>query len=101
MSKWADYGISAVRYNQAHTHIVKVRIHPDDGESIGDAMESTRENVVAAIKKGTSFITIIAKADNQWGKGQPVHIIHVNGIEYIKTVDNGKASDNLENLPEF
>ena len=25
MSKWADYGISAVRYNSAHTHIDRVR----------------------------------------------------------------------------
>ena len=29
MAKWADYGISAVRYNSEHTHIVRVRAYPD------------------------------------------------------------------------
>jgi len=38
---------------------------------------------------------------DKWKKGQRVYIIKVNGIEYIKTVDNGKEQDNLENLPEF
>jgi hypothetical protein len=36
-----------------------------------------------------------------WKKGQSVYIIKVNGVEYIKTVDNEQARDNLENLPEF
>lgn len=26
MSKWADYGVSAVRFNSAHTHIDKLRV---------------------------------------------------------------------------
>lgn len=35
MSKWADYGISAVRFNSAHTHIDKVWVHPDNETLIG------------------------------------------------------------------
>jgi hypothetical protein len=53
------------------------------------------------IKKGTTFVTIINNSDGNWSKGQSICIIKVNGVEYIKTVDNGKAADNLENLPEF
>jgi hypothetical protein len=101
MSKWADYGISAVRYNIAHTHIDRVRVHPDDGDTIGASSEKTRSDIVAAIKKGTTFVTILKGSDGKWKKGQPIYIIKVNGVEYIKTVDNGKAADNLENLPEF
>jgi len=101
MSKWADYGISAVRYNVAHTHIDRVRAHPDNGDSIGAPSEYLRADIIAAIRKGTSFVTILKGADGKWMKGQPVYIIKVNGVEYIKTVDNGKAADNLENLPEF
>jgi hypothetical protein len=101
MSKWADYGISAVKYNATHTHIDKVRIHPDNDDSIGASSEYTRMQVVADIKKGKTFITIFKGNDGKWQKGQPVYIIKVNNIEYIKTVDNGKATDNLENLPEF
>ncbi|MBI4990310.1 MAG: DUF3892 domain-containing protein [Rhodocyclales bacterium] len=101
MSKWADYGISAVRYNNAHTHIEKVRAHPDNVDTIGPAAEFSRMEVVSAIKKGTTFVTIFKGNEGKWQKGQPVYIIKVNGVEYIKTVDNGKAADNLENLPEF
>lgn len=101
MSKWADYGISAVRFNSAHTHIDRVRAHPDNGDTIGAAAEYARADIIAAIKKGTSFVTIFKGSDGRWNKGQPVYIIKINGTEYIKTVDNGKAVDNLDNLPEF
>ena len=29
MTKWADYCISAVRYDEDETHIVKVKVHAD------------------------------------------------------------------------
>lgn len=101
MSKWADYGISTVRYNATHTHIDRVRMHPDNGDAFGAVLEYTRTAVVAAIKKGTTFVTIFEGLAGNRKKGQPVYIIKVKGVEYIKTVDNDKAADNLENLPEF
>jgi len=101
MSKWADYGISAVRYNFEHTHINRVRAHPDNGDTIGITTEVDRIDVIKAIRIGTTFVTILKESDGNWQKGQPVYIIEVNGVEYIKTVDNGEAADNLENLPEF
>jgi len=101
MAKWADYGISAVRYNSAHTHIDRVRAHPDNGDTIGASAEYTRAGIIQSIKAGTTYVTIIKNSEGNWMKGQPIYIIKVNGVEYIKTVDNGKAADNLENLPEF
>ena len=101
MDKWADYGISEVRYNADHTHIDKVLVHPDNGDTIGSAIEKTRQQVVLDIKAGLTFVTITKGSGEKWSKGQPVYIIKVNGTEYIKTVDNGEAKDNLENLPEF
>lgn len=101
MPKWADYGISAVRFNNAHTHIDRVRVHTDNGETIGTGSEYARADIVSAIKNGTTFVTIFKGNNGNWNKGQPVYIIKVNGAEYIKTVDNGKAVDNLDNLPEF
>ncbi len=101
MAKWADYGISAVRYNNAHTHIDLVRAQLDNGENFGVAGEYPRADIVDAIKKGTTFVTIFKGTTGNWQKGQSVYVIKVNGTEYIKTVDNGKAADNLENLPEF
>ncbi len=101
MSKWADYGISAVRYNSDNTHIAMLRIHPDNGDSIGASEDKARQTIIEMIKKGSSFVTITKTAEGKWNKGQPVYIIQVNGTEYLKTVDNGKECDNLENLPEF
>lgn len=101
MAKWADYGISAVRFNPAHTHIDRLRVHPDNGDTIGSYSEYARADIVAAIKKGTTFVTIFKGSDGNWKQGQPVFIIKVGGTEYLKTVDNGKAVDNLDNLPEF
>ena len=101
MSKWADYGISAVRFNGAHTHIDRVRAYPDSGDDFGTRVEHPRADIVAALKKGITYVTIFKGSDDKWNKGQPVYIVKINGVEYIKTVDNGKAVDNLDDLPEF
>ncbi len=99
MAKWADYGISAVRYDSEHTHIVKVRVHEDKGDKIGAPTEWTRSQVVTAIENGKSLVTILRGGN--WKKGQDVHIITVKGTKYLRTDQNLKASDNLGELPEF
>jgi hypothetical protein len=101
MAKWADYLIASVSFNGAHTHINRVRAHPDNGDSVGPVAEYERATIVAAIEKGTTFVTIFKNASGNWAKGQVVYIINVNGTKYLKTVDNGKPIDNLDNLPEF
>lgn len=101
MAKWADYGISAVNFNTAHTHIDRVKVHVDNGESIAQPSVWLRTDVINALENGKTFVTILKNTEGNWVKGQPVYIIHVNGVKYIKTVDNGKAVDNLDNLPEF
>lgn len=100
MDKWADYCISAVRYNSTGAHIEKVKVHVDNGDSIGAASEWFRTDVILALEKGNSFVTI-TKNEGKWNKGQDVHIIHVNGKKYIRTDTDSTASDNLENLPRF
>lgn len=100
MVKWADFLISEVRYHTDKTHIDMVKAHADLGDTVGSAQELTRFTIVANIKKGTSYVTIFKK-DNNWHKGQDVRIIEVGSEEFIRTDANEKASDNLENLPEF
>ncbi|HEY2781975.1 MAG TPA: DUF3892 domain-containing protein [Steroidobacteraceae bacterium] len=99
MDKWADYGVSEVRFNFAHTHIDQLKINPDNGDTIGGGEMHSRAEVIDAIKRGTTFVTIF-HTGSQWNKGQPVYIIRVHGQEFLKTVDNGKPIDNLDNLPE-
>ena len=101
MAKWADYLISAVRYNSDHTHIDQVRAHEDTGDSVGEGKIYDRQTIVDAINNDNTFVTIYKNNDGKWNKGQKVFVIKVNGTSYLKTVDNGKEEDNLENLPEF
>ena len=101
MAKWADYCISAVRYNPEHTHIVKARVYPDLGDKLGTSTEMARNDVVNAIERGNSFVTIYKNPDSNWKKGEDVRIIIVVGLKYLRTDANSKAADNLGNLPEF
>jgi hypothetical protein len=101
MSKWADYAISDVRFNDRNTHIDRVKARPDNGETVGAPIDHARADIISAIRTGVTYITIFKNRENKWDKGQPVYIIKVNGTEYIKTVDNGKPADNLDNLPEY
>jgi hypothetical protein len=101
MTKWADYGVSAVRFNNTHTHIDRLRLYPVNGDSLGVAQENTRAEIVAAIKKGTTFVTIYMNSEGTWNKGQSIYIVNINGTKYLKTVDNGKTVDNVDALPEF
>lgn len=101
MAKWADYLISAVKYNTEHTHITHLRAHEDTGESVGEGKTYTRQTIVDAINKGITYCTIYKNSNGTWKKGQMVYVIKVKGVSYLKTVDNGKEADNLENLPEF
>jgi hypothetical protein len=101
MAKWADYGISHVRYDNERTHIVKVKVREDKGETLSEAKEWTRDQVVSAIERGKTFVTILKGSNDKWRRGQDVHVITVDGVKYIRTDQNKEASDNLENLPEF
>ena len=38
MAKWADYGISAVRYSTDETHIDKVKVHEDKDTRFGNSL---------------------------------------------------------------
>ncbi len=102
MAKWADYGVSEVKYNQGHVHIDKLKAHPDKGDSIGSPSVVSRQSVVDGIKKRITYITILRnESDGKWNKGQPIEIVEINKKEYLKTVRNNKEEDNLGDLPEF
>jgi len=100
MVKWADYCISAVRYNSNGTHIEKVQVHEDQDSSIGSPQTWTRSQVIDALDKRYTFVTI-TKNGNTWNKGADVHKVIVNNKKYIRTDKNQSASDNLGKLPRF
>lgn len=101
MAKWADFLISAVRYSADETHIERVRVREDLGDKVGRIpKEFLRAEVVKNIKSGKTYVTIF-RSQNEWKKGQDVHIIKVGNEEFMRTDKNQKARDNLENLPTF
>jgi len=101
MDKWADYCISAVSYNSKKTHIEKVKVHEDNGDTIGNPSVWLRTDVVSSLESDNTFVTISKGTDGKWKEGEDVRIVKVNGTKYIRTDSNKTASDNLRNLPEF
>lgn len=100
MSKWADYLISAVRFNEAGTHIVKVKVHVDNGDTVGASSEMTRQDVISKIDDNITFATIYNNS-GQWKLGAKVKTVTIGGVRYIKTYADDTTADNLEDLPVF
>lgn len=101
MNKWADYLISAVRHNVTGTHIVKVQVHIDNGDTVGAPFEMTREEVVAHIDVNKTFATIYKNVQGNWQFGSYVKTVTINGVRYIKTRADSTMVDNLDDLPRF
>jgi hypothetical protein len=98
MSNWADYGISAVKYNRKHTHIDKVIVHRDPGGKIGRGQEWPRTKVVSLLERNKTFVTILKdEKDDKWRKGRRLHVVY--GEKFIRTDrDEEKDWDDLEDL---
>lgn len=101
MTKWADYLISAVKYNEKNTHIVEVKQRTDLDDKVSEATKVNRANVVSNLKAGKTYMTIYQNENKEWKKGEDVRIKKVDGTEYITTDPNETKRDNLGKLPEF
>lgn len=101
MEKWADYGISAVRFNDSGTIIDKVKVHKDKGNAMGDAELWSREQIILALESEYTFITIFNQNQGIWSEGKEVNIVQVNGNKYIRTDSDQAHSDHLDNLPKL
>lgn len=100
MAKWADYGISAVRYDSDDQYIDKVKVRKDNGETIGASETWSRKDVLSKMDDNKTFVTIL-ESGGKWNKGQDVHTIMVDGRHFLRTDANKKSKDNLESLPKF
>ena len=99
MAKWADYLISAVRYDVEHNHIITVRRHLDMGDNVANPNIINRNIVANDLKNGKSYKTIYKDNQGKWKQGEDVRLIGSTG--FITTDPNKTTRDNLGNLPEF
>ncbi|KFA90678.1 DUF3892 domain-containing protein, partial [Archangium violaceum] len=94
MPKWADYGVFRVKYNRDHTAIVEVEVRPDLGEKFGDPQKASRQEVVSAIDRRVTFVTVYSR-DGQSRKGEDVRTVTIQGEKYLRTDNNSTRADNL------
>ncbi len=102
MQKWADYLISAVKSGPNVTRIDSVEVHSDFGCVVCENLVVSRAEVIANLKKGCTYTTIQRTAMGKWRKGEDVHLVTVDGEEFIKVGANDcKPCDSFEDVPEF
>jgi hypothetical protein len=101
MVKWADYCISHVRYDSSKKHIEQVKVHQDLGDSLGVPSTWVRDDVLDSLRNNESFCTITMDINNKWLQGAEVEIVTINGRDYIKSLKDSTATDNLGKLPTF
>ena len=102
MDKWADCLISAVKTNPDQIHIDFVECHSDFGCVVCENIIVSRTDVILKIKKGCTYATVFRTPMGKWRKGQEVHLVNVDGKDYLRTdLKNNVASDNFDDVPEF
>lgn len=99
MPRWADYLISAVRYDETVSPklVAEVQIHRD-GYKIPPADIWSRQQLLKAL---CSIRTITWDEKKGWQKGPTVKRVKVNGIFYLKIERNELEGDDLGDIPSF
>ena len=98
MNNEAEYSISRVRYDHHNRRIQLVRVHTEPSHFL--LGNYARHQVVESIGRGDRWITIL-QDDVHWRRGADIHVVVVNGREYLGTDRNEVEEDNLGELPEF
>jgi len=102
MNKWADYLISAVRYDSDPNNrmIAYLKVHEDVGESVGESRTWTKDELINALIHGKTFMTIIKDGSGNWKRGFEISIKSSKEI-FIRTDVKNVPGDFLEDLPDF
>lgn len=99
MEKWADYLVSAVRYEDEFDSgkILYLKIHQHNEDEIGSGTTWSREEVIRAMQEGKTFITIFKNGTAEWIKGGRISLIKLRlGYALIDMDNSGR--DLIANL---
>ncbi len=99
MGSWADYLISAVKYDSKR-HIIQVKQHKDTGGAIGQGEIIDRDTLVDNLQNGLKYTTIFS-SDTKWKKGDKVQMLKSQGKIIVRTDNNKVGMDNLKFLTEL
>ena len=100
-SQWADYCISAVRYDETDTYITHFEIHTDYGDRIDNQRVFTREEVMTGLLNKRMFVTIVfSEEENQWRQGYDLKLT-LNGNKYEIDTHGIEDEFSLRNLKRF
>ncbi len=95
----ADFGITAVKYNDKGEYIEFVHVREVTPGRLEKAHVVPREFVADLIRlKKATFQTWTRNKEGLFQIGEMVHVIE--GI-YLSTDPNGRTNDNLASLPKF
>ncbi len=102
MEKWADYLISAVRYEESlnSKFISHFKVHLDNGNSVGEGSTWTKQEVLEALLKGETFLTIYKMNGGKWKKGGAVTISKVDKI-YLRANSENLSENDRVDVQEF
>jgi len=102
MNKWADYLISAIRYEDDNlkNSIAYLKVHPDFGQEIGAGSTWTKEEVINAMYDGKTFYTILKNNTGEWKRGAQISLVTKNGKSFI-TDDEHINLDFLTGIQEL
>lgn len=101
MSKWANYLISAVRFDQNGRHIDAVKYCEDYLTEVGPSLFMKREMFIEKLKSNDSFSTIHQGYESKIIKGSDVFIMQIDGEDFIKSAADSSGADVLRDLPTF
>jgi hypothetical protein len=100
LQKWADYLISGVT-TSGQNQIRTVEAHSDFGCMVCETTVFSRADIIANMKRGVTFSTVFKTAMGKWRKGDDVHLVTVNGEDYLRTDNRCVAQDQFDNVPEI
>ena len=98
MTKWADFLISAVKYD-SDRKISHVKTHQDTEDGLGKEEVIDRSTLANNLGK-YSYMTIFSGI-NTWKKGEKLKVFTHDGDFYIRTDNNKVNYDFLGQLVEF
>ena len=100
MTKWADFVITHVSYDEDNMRIVKVKRRTDNGKELIDPEIKNRSVIVDSINKRYTYITA-RYVNGEWQRGDTIIAYFLDGEYFIRTDGNETKSDNLGELPTF